>query len=321
MSAFELVLLVTCLIGSWFFSGMETGLISINRLRLRHFVRRKVKGADTLQYFLDHTAEMLGTPLVGNNLVNTVLSVIAVSIGTRWFGPHGSWMASAAVTLVLLVACEYFPKAWFQSFPTRRCLPFAAPLGLLHRLLLPFGRPLMHVVRTLVPGPRSSRSEAQPVITREELLHLTREGHQSGSLTEAEVRMITGVMDLKSMTCAEIMVPRDKIIYVHHDTTVEDLKLFARARTYHQFPVYHREQKGFIGMLYVSDVLADPSPDTKRAQDYMRPPQLVSRSIPVDHVLPRMRVTRQPAVLVTDEQMEVVGLVTLDDVIAEFVGA
>ncbi len=321
MSALELILMVVCLLGSYFFSGMETGMISINRLRLRHFVRRKVKGADTLQYYLDHPDELLGTTLVGNNVVNTVLSVMAVSIGTRWFGVHGSWLASVATTLVLLVACEYIPKAWFHSFPIRRCLPFAPLLSVLHRVLSPVGRLLMHLVRTLVPGPRGGPGEAPPVITREELLHLTHEGHQSGTLTEAEVRMINGVMELKGMTCEEIMVPRDRIIYVHHDSPIEDLKLFARAQEFNQFPVYHREKKTFIGMTYISDVLTDLAPAGKCAQDYMRPPQLVSRNTPVDHVLPRMRVTRQPVVLVTDEKMDVVGLVSLDDVLAEFVGA
>lgn len=321
MSALELVLIVTCLLGSCFFSGIETGLISINRLRLRHFVRRKVKGAITLQYFIDHPDEMLGTTLVGNNIVNTVLSVTSVSIGVRWFGGHGNWMASVATTLVLLIFCEYFPKAWFQSFPARRCLPFAPLLRALHRFFRPLGRVLMYLTRLLVPGPRHAPSEAQPVITREELLHLASEGHQSGNLTSEEMRMIKGVMDLKGRTCEGVMVPRSSIIYIHHDTTAEDLKLVARARAFNQFPVYHREKKIFVGMVYVSDVLTDLSPARKCAQDYMRPLQLVSLNTPVDHVLPRMRVTRQPAVLVTDRAGEVAGMVTLDDVVEEFVGA
>ena len=81
MSAQEFIVIAVCLLGSWFFSGIETGLISINRLRLRHFVRRRVPGADILQRFLLHPDDLLGTTLVGNNIVNTVLSVMAVSLG------------------------------------------------------------------------------------------------------------------------------------------------------------------------------------------------------------------------------------------------
>lgn len=321
MSALELILLVVCLLGSCFFSGMETGLISINRLRLRHYVRRKIAGANVLQSFLNQPDYLLGTTLVGNNIVNTVLTVVAVSIGVRWMGAHGSWVASTVVTLVILILCEYFPKAWFQGFPVRRCLPFAGTMAVIARVLRPLSAALMGVVRVLVPGPRQVPAVAQPVVTREELIHLTHESRRSGVLADEEVRMITGVMELKSITCEEIMVPRDGIVYVHHDTSAADIKLFARARAYNQFPVFDREKQTFVGVVYIFDVLADAQPQGKCARDYMRPPQLVSKTVPIDHVLPRMRVTRQPVVLVTDEHMHVVGLVSLEDVVAEFAGA
>jgi putative hemolysin len=321
MSAIELILIVVCMAGSWFFSGMETGLISINRLRLRHLVRHKVRGATTLQTFLQKPDLLLGTTLVGNNIVNTVLSVLAASLGVRWMGEHGAWFTSAALTLILLIACEYFPKAWFQSFPARRCLPFAPLLQGLSRVLYPIGRPLMALVQMMVPSPRAEGQNAQPVVTREELIHLAREGEQSGVLTPEEVRMIDGVFELKAMTCEEIMIPREKFLYVHHDTSADDLRLFARAQEVAQFPVFHKEKQQFVGVVYIFDVLADPAPAGKSAQDYLRPPQWVMRSTPVDHVLPRMRVTRQPVVLVTDEQYQTVGLVALEDVLEEVVGS
>lgn len=321
MSAWELILVVVGLMGSWFFSGMETGLISINRLRLRHLVRRKVKGAAVIQHFLDHPDYLLGTMLVGNNIANTLLSVVAVSIGARHFGHVGEWLSGALVTLVLLIFCEYFPKAWFQSFPTQRCLPFAPLLDSIGRFLRPISWTLMEAVKFFVRMPRRADAATPPVITREEIIHLTRETQQAGALTSEEVRMITGVMELKTITCEEIMVPREQIVYIHHDTSAEDIKLFARARAFNQFPVFDREKKTFVGVVYVMDVLCDPHPGAKQAKDYMRPPQLVDKSVPADHVLPRMRVTRQPVVLVTDERQGVVGMLPLERVVAEFVGA
>lgn len=321
MSALELILLVFGAAGSWFFSGMETGLISINRLRLRHLVRRKVRGADILQKFLEQPDHLLGTMLVGNNIANTVLSVVATSVGTRHLGAAGAWVAGIAVTLGLLIFCEYFPKAWFQSHPTQRCLPFARPLDGIARILRPLSWAFMRVVNALVPLPRRGSEAAPPVITREELIHLTHETQKAGALTPEEVRMITGVMELKSITAEEIMVPRDQIVYIHHDTSAEDIKLFARARAFNQFPVFDREKKQFVGIVYVMDVLCDPAPQGKFAKDYMRSPQLVDKSVPADHVLPRMRVTKQPVVLVTDGERGVIGMLTLERVVAEFVGA
>lgn len=320
MSALELIIIVSSLLAAGFFSGIETGLISINRLRLRHLVRRKIKGARTLQYFLSNSDYLLGTTLVGGNIAHTVVSVVAVSIGARLLGAVGSVLASVITTLVLLVFCEYFPKAWFQSSPAPRSLFFAPLLATMGRLLRPLSWVFMKIVGVLIPTPPSAQV-AQPAITREELLHLTKEVQKDGALTTDEVNMIASVMELQSITCGEIMVPRDEIVYVHHDTSIEDLKLVARARPFNQFPVFDREQKMFVGVVYVMDVLCDPKPEGKRAKDYMRVPQLVDKSVPADHVLPRMRVTRQPVVFVTDGEKGVVGLLPIDHVVSEFVGA
>lgn len=320
MSALELIIIVTSLLAAGFFSGIETGLISINRLRLRHLVRRKVKGALTLQHFLNNSDYLLGTTLVGGNIAHTVVSVVAVSIGARLLGAPGSVLATVIITLGLLVFCEYFPKAWFQSSPAPRSLLFAPVLAGMARLLRPLSWLFMRIVGVLVPTPASAQV-AQPTITREELLHLTKEVQKDGALTNEEVDMIASVMELKTITCGEIMVPRDQIVYVHHDTSVEDLKLVARARPFNQFPVFDRVEKKFVGVVYVMDVLCDPNPEGKCAKDYMRVPQLVDQSVPADHVLPRMRVTRQPVVFVTDGEKGVVGLLPIDHVVSEFVGA
>jgi len=321
MNAIELIIVVFCMVGSAFFSGIETGMISINRLRLRHLVRHKIKGADILQEFLDKPDHLLGTTLVGNNIVNTVLSIVAVSVGTRMFGVTGSWLASVGVTLTLLIFCEYLPKAWFRSFPSRRCLPFAGILSFVGRFLYPLSNIMMKIVRFSTPFINRDENTSPPAITREEVLHLVKEGHKSGSLSNDEVRMIKGVFELRTMACSEIMIPKKDMVYIHPDTLYDDITMFARAQNVNQFPVFDRERQMFVGIVYMVDVLSDEAPSGKTARDYMRPPQLVAASTPVDHILPRMRVTKQPIILVTGEKYEVVGYVTLDLVLEEIVGS
>ncbi|HMP89131.1 MAG TPA: hemolysin family protein [Kiritimatiellia bacterium] len=320
MNAIELVIIVFCLVGSAFFSGIETGMISINRLRLRHLVRHKIKGADILQEFLEKPDHLLGTTLVGNNIVNTVLSIVAVSVGTRMLGVAGSWLASIGVSLTLLVFCEFLPKAWFRSFPSRRCLPFAGTLKVIGRFLYPLSNFMMNIVRFFTPFMSRDDAGSPPTITRDEVMHLVKEGHKTGALSNDEVRMIKGVFELRTMTCSEIMVPRKDMVYIHTDTLHADITMFARSQHINQFPVYDRDRQMFVGIVYIVDVLADVHPEGKTARDYMRPPQLVSESIPVDHILPRMRVTRQPIILVTNDRYEVVGYVTLDQVLEEIIG-
>lgn len=320
MNAFEFLIIITCFVLSGFFSGIETGMISINRLRLRHLVRHKVKGAAILQEFLTEPDHLLGTTLVGNNIANTVFSVMLVSVGSRLIGDAGAWIASIGASLLLLVFCEYLPKLWFQSFPSRRCLPFAPMLYYSGRILYPVSNVLIRSIQFMTPFLKNDDTRRQPAVTREEVLRLVREGQRSGVLSEDETRMISGVFDLRTMTCSEIMIPRSKMVYVQHTTSREDILMLARAHDMDQFPVFDHTRNTFAGVTYLVDVLSDEAPAGKAARDYMRPPQLVAASTPVDHVLPRMRVTRQPIVLVADAKQEVIGYITLDDVVEEIVG-
>jgi CBS domain containing-hemolysin-like protein len=315
------ILLFACLAGAWFFSGIETGLVAINRLRLHHLVRRKVPGAETLQQFLQNIDMLLGTTLVGTNISVTVASTIAVNLGTDALGASGAWLASVLVTVVLVVFCEYFPKAWFQGFPSHRSLPFAPVLQAARWVLSPISVPLMGLVRLLTPGRPREDEKSRPLVTREEIVHLASEGKTTGILTPAEHRMIHEVIELKTKACREIMTPRDRMVCIRQDAPVAELLELARAREINRFPVFDPEKKNFVGIVHIFDVLADVNNTDKQARDYMRPCQFVADHAPVDHILPRMRVTRQHMILVTDDRFEVIGLVTLEDVVGEVIGA
>ena len=132
--------------------------------------------------------------------------------------------------------------------------------------------------------------------------------------------MIHGVFDLTHKTCGTLMTPREKMAFVPADATPDDILALARTREFNRLPVYDPAQKSFVGVVHVFDVLADDAPGGKTAADYMRPPQLVAAYLPVDHLLPRMRVTRLPLFLVTDDRYEVIGLITLEDVLREVTG-
>ena len=314
------ILLVLCLLGSAFFAGMETGIISINRLRLQHLVRRQVPGAAIIRHFLAHPDLLLGTTLIGTNLLHVVSAVLAAAIGQRLHGGAGAAGAGVLLALVTLVGCEYIPKAWFQAAPARRTIPFAGLLRAAAWILRPFTAVVNALIRAVLPRRAAQRVEDKLLVTREELLHLAREGAQSGVLTKHESEMIHGVFELTHKTCGTLMTPRDKMAFVHADALPDDILAAARGREFNRLPVFDPAQKSFVGVVHVFDVLADDAPAGKTAADYMRPPQLVASYLPVDHLLPRMRVTRLPLFLVTDDRYEVIGLITLEDVLREVTG-
>ena len=320
MMTIEIFLLLFCLAGSAFFAGIETGVISINRLRLQHLVRRNVPGAKTIRHFLTHSDLLLGTTLLGTNLLHVVSAVLAASIGQRIAGAAGAAAAGGLLLLAVLIVCEYIPKAWFQAAPARRTLPFAAILRTAAWTLRPFSFLVNLLVRWTLPRRDAKDVEDRMLVTREELLHLAREGEQSGVLTKHESEMIHGVFELTHKTCDALMTPRDKMAVVPAAATPDEILALARTREFNRLPVYDPAQKSFVGVVHVFDVLADDAPGGKTAADYMRPPQLVASYLPVDHLLPRMRVTRLPLFLVTDDRYEVIGLITLEDVLREVTG-
>ena len=320
MISLEILLLLGCLTCGAFFAGMETGIISINRLRLQHLVRRHVPGAKIIRHFLAHPDLLLGTTLIGTNLSYVMSSVLAASIGQRFHGGSGAAVAGVLLALIVLVCCEYIPKAWFQAAPARRTLPLARGLRAASILLRPLSFLVNGVIRRILPRRDAKAVEDKLLVTREELLHLARESAQTGILTPEESKMIHGVFDLTHKTCGALMTPRDKMAVVNAGATPAEILALARTREFNRLPVFDPAQKAFVGVVHVFDLLADETPDGKTAADYMRPPQLVASYLPVDHLLPRMRVTRLPLFLVTDDRYEVIGLITLEDVLQEITG-
>ena len=313
-------MLFGCLAGAAFFAGVETGVISINRLRLQHLVRRNIPGAKIIRHFLTHSDLLLGTTLIGTNLLHVVSAVLAASIGQHLLGTPGATLAGVALLLVTLIGCEYIPKAWFQAAPARRVIPYAGLLQTAAWTLRPLTLVVNSIVRWTLPRRAVKSVDDKMLVTREELLHLAREGERSGVLTSHESEMIHGVFDLTHKTCGALMTPRDRMAYVSATASPREILDLARAREFSRIVVFDPSQKSFVGVVHIFDLLADDHPEGKTAADYMRPPQLVASYLPVDHLLPRMRVTRLPLFLVTDDRYEVIGLITLEDVLREVTG-
>jgi CBS domain containing-hemolysin-like protein len=110
------------------------------------------------------------------------------------------------------------------------------------------------------------------------------------------------------------------MVVVEHDTAATDILRVAEAHGFSRFPVFQRESRSYVGVVHVLDLIYGTVPKGRQAQDYMRAPQFVSEETPVDALLPRMRLTRQPMLLVKDKQSRIVGLVTVEDVLEEIVG-
>jgi len=147
----QILLMLFCMTSEAFFAGMETGIISIHRMRLRHFVKKGSLNARVLQGYIEHPDRLLGTTLVGTNLSTVITSVTAASVAEHLFGRLGAVLSTAAVGFMVLVFSEYLPKAWFHSQPLKRCSLFAGAFRAAEMVLRPISRVILWINRFIVP--------------------------------------------------------------------------------------------------------------------------------------------------------------------------
>ncbi|MGD9875050.1 MAG: hemolysin family protein [Kiritimatiellia bacterium] len=320
MIILEVILIFICLLSAGFFAGMETGVVSTNRLRLHHLLHRKVRGAQTLQYFLDHPDHLLGTTLVGTNLSHVAISVLSADLAIRAFGRTGSLLAPLVVTIVILVFSEYLPKAYFQSNPSQRTLPLIGLLHIAGLIFFPVNRAIMFITGLIFPALPSGELDSSGFLTRDELRKLTSEVDSDSKLGRARSLMIERVFDLTHKSCSQVMIDREHMTMVEASAPKEAIIQLARDSGYSRMPVYEGSRDSVKGILNILDVLGDDSNLSKKAGDFMRPASFVGADTPADELLAHMRMMRQPMAIVTDSASRVLGLVTTEDVLEEIIG-
>lgn len=321
MSGLEWSLLMLGLLGSALYSGLETGVVSVNRLRIQHLIREKTPGAQRIHRYLQDPDRLLGTTLAGTNLCNILISVIGAQIAVQLLNSgQGLWVASVFTTFILLIFGEYLPKAWFRSYPAYRVLPFARFLDISALFFYPVSAGIMRFARWVIPSPDAEGSQRTPFITREELQYLAREGEKAGELSSSERVMMQGVLALTYKTCAEIMTPRSQMILCRAHTPASRVLELARRHNISRFPIYDDRTHKFTGFINTIDLLLMDELDGRQAQDFSRPPQYVEASAQLNHIIPRLRLTRQPLALVQNSQQVVIGLISIEDVMEEIVG-
>ncbi len=317
----HIVIIMVCLLAAAFFSGMETGVISIHRMRLRHRVKEGEPEAKLLEGFIKDPDRLLGTTLIGTNISVQIASIIGASLVTSYVPYWGEAVSTVLMASLVLVFSEYMPKAWFLNKPMERCDMFAGTLHSFSVILKPVSVTLTSLVAVFGGNASSRPNTGQLLATKDELKMLAREGEQNGVLSSEESKMIHRVFELSAKRAKQIMIPREQVVCIDHEDTVSDFFKTARQSGYTRLPVHHKETKSFTGIINVFDVLSKQSAESKqKVTDFARAPLFIPEDMPVDDILPRLRLSRQPICLVNNRADEVVGLITTEDVLEEIVG-
>jgi CBS domain containing-hemolysin-like protein len=320
MTDLHILVLLFSMVCIAFFAGIETGVLSTRRVRLRYHVRKRVRSARIIQEFLQNWDRLFGTVLVGTNLFTVIASVTAASLAGRLLGDWGEAVSTVVMAVVVLVFCEYVPKAWFRARPLERSLRFAEVLRFAEAVLRPLATIIVWVTKAVLPGDAGGFSRPSPHLSRDDFKVLTQEGETEQVFSAAESRRIQNVMDVGVLQIRDIMVPRERIVFVDSRATVGDFLGMVREKGHAHLPMYDEQKRVFVGVVNVFRVLAAENPDPARpVAEFAKPPLFVSENISVAHVLPRLRHARQILCLVKDRNGEVTGAVTPMDVARKIV--
>ncbi|MDO4792973.1 MAG: hemolysin family protein [Filifactor alocis] len=318
----QIVLLVVLLLFSAFFSSSETALMSISKIRLRHLAENNVKNARKTQALLDEPNKLLGTILVGNNLVNIAASAIATSLSiTLWEG-KGVGIATLVMTILVLIFGEVTPKNLAMDY-TEEIVLFITPI--MQKIVLLF-RPVVAVLTLITNGIirmlGGKVNEKKPFITEEELKTIVEVSSREGVLESDEKEIIDNIFEYSDLRIRDIMVQRMDIEAVDCNASYEETIEAFGAKRFSRIPVYEDTIDNVIGVLYAKDLFFMSVEERERfsVKDYMRPPVYTYEFIKISDFFRRMQGERVHLAIVLDEYEGVAGIVTMEDIIESILG-
>jgi Mg2+/Co2+ transporter CorB len=314
--------LVILLLLSGFFSSSETGLMAINKYRLRHLANSGHRGARLAQKLLSRPDRLIGLILLGNNLVNIMAASIATVIGIRLFGANGVWIASLVLTVVVLIFSEVAPKTVAALHPERIAYPASYVLFVLMKFLSPVVV-LVNMLANFVLKPFRVHTDAELIeqLNREELRTLVKEG--GGHIPDDHQRMLVNILDLEQATIDDVMIPRQDIVGIDLDDDWEDILTQLTQTVYTRMPVYRETIDQVEGLLHIRTVIAKLAlggltfDDLKRS---VQSPYFIPEGTALTQQLLEFQRRERRMGLVVDEYGDIQGLITLDDILEEIVG-
>ena len=317
-----LLLLLVC---SAFFSGSETGMMAINRYRLNVLVRKGNRGAKLVNRLLGQVDKLLGSILFGNTLVNVAAAALANIIILRLFGQN-DWailLGTLALTFVILVFSEIMPKILAASHPERIALPASYALTPLITLF----HPVVSVATALVKGMlwllriRIETDQRKQKMTLEELRGLVLDAEHF--LPRKHQKMLLNLVDLERITVNDVMIPRNQVEAL--DINANAIELRQQIITCHHtlLPVYADSPSNIIGILHIKRVLTllqTGALDTAQLREILHEPYFIPSDTPLLRQLQQFQERHARLGLVVDEYGELLGLVTLENILEEIVG-
>ncbi|AJE47347.1 HlyC/CorC family transporter [Celeribacter indicus] len=325
------------LVLSAFFSGSETALTAASRGKLRTQADRGDKGAGRALQVTEDSERLIGSVLLGNNLVNILATSLTTALFTRLFGQNGVALATLIMTLLVLIFSEVLPKTYAITNPETAASRVAAPISLVVRVFAP----VVGLVRLLVRGILrlfgvKTDPNAGVLAVKEEIVGAITLGHSEGAVEKEDRDRLLGALDLADRTVEEIMLHRSNIEMIDAELPPAEVLDRCLKSPYTRLPLYRGEQENIVGVIHAKDLLramhAERIERESEGQgvivdfsdfDVVRvamKPYFVPDTTPLDEQMRQFLHRHTHFALVVDEYGALRGLITLEDILEEIVG-
>lgn len=315
-----LIVLLLCL--CFFFAGSETGMMALNRYRLRHAAKQGNRRAQRALHLLHHPDRLLNTIITGNTCATIVASSILTTVVGHYFGSTGTIIATTILTLVILLFCEALPKSIAALKPERFALTSVYPLQGFIYLFSPLVWFIHQFVKALLRLFGVGNTAVNDHLSADELHTLIKDS--SSSIPESYQHMLLHVLEMERLTVSDIMIPKQDLVIIDFDEDAQDIIQLILNAPYNYLPVFQKDMTEILGFVKIRAIL----PNLLSRGDYSKedltkhllPAYIVPETTSLHKQLLNFKRLKKRTALVVDEYGEFLGMITLEDVLEEIVG-
>jgi len=316
-------ILIVMIIISAYFSASETGMMTLNRYRLRHLAKQGNRGALRVEKLLQRPARLISLVLVGNNLVNILASSLATILGMRLYGDIGVAIATGLLTFLILVFSEVMPKTIAALYPEKTAFLSSFLLIPLQKIMMPMLCILSGTTHLLMRlfGIKESIHHIDQ-LSKEELRSIVNESHSQ--ISRRHQNMLISVLDLEKVSVNDIMVPRNEIVGIDVNSDWKSIMRQLTHSPHGRILLYRQSLDDAIGMLRVREayrLMTEKKEFNKenllRAADEI---YFIPEGTPLNIQLIKFQRNKEKVGIIVDEYGDIQGLITVEDILEEIVG-
>ena len=309
------LIIFCCWIVSFFFNGIESGLLSIDPVRLRQNVKRRVPAALLLNRMLKRPERLLATVLLVTNAADIIALLLLTSELVRSYGYAGFFLALLIALPVYLFVLSVLPKSLFRRFPFRALARLAGVLEFISILFSPLLEVGAQLGKLLLPGKAAKRGRL--FAAREELKQITTQGEREGALTATERAMIHSVVDFRGVRVRDVMLPSAKVVALHPGMSTEQALELSASTGLDRLPMVTPDGQP-AGLVNVVDILLDRN-GNKPLNNYVRQIVTTTDDEPAYRIMQQLRAARIGLAAVVDRKERFRGIVAIEDLVRRLV--